>query len=108
MLIGEKCLNPDNVATGSPSQQPLGTDPDNYGWASGWSPNTICSTAWAPHIDTNEFDPTPRFGSAHISGFNAVFGDASTHYISYTVNGVIFDCMGNRQDQNPADMTSYY
>ena len=94
MIAGEKCLNPDNYVIGTP-------DSDDLGWASGWGPNTIASTAWAPHVDTNEFDPQPRFGSAHASGFNTVFADASGHFISYTIDPVLFDCLGNRQDQNP-------
>jgi prepilin-type N-terminal cleavage/methylation domain-containing protein len=121
MVVGEKFGNPDNYATGWPTGL-TPTPPtyyagvvtsDFYGWAGGWGPDTICSTAWTPHVDSTDPNPAleptmnPRFGSAHSSGFNSVFGDASTHFISYTIDPVLFDCLGNRQDQNPADVSKY-
>ncbi len=101
MIVGEKCLNSGNYTTGA-------TDYDDYGWATGWGQNTIRSTGYAPQHDANTegFDPQWSFGSAHSSGFNAVFADASCHFISYTIDPVLFDSLGNRQDQNPAVATA--
>jgi hypothetical protein len=109
MVVGEKYLNPDYYGTGYPNDvtQAGAASSDAVGWAGGWGPDTICSTAWTPMPDSNLYDPTinPRFGSAHTSGFNTVFADASTHYIAYNIDAVVFDCLGNRQDGNQADMT---
>ena len=117
MVVGEKFVYRDHISDGWPTTLTAGQGGSDYhGWAGGWGPDTICSTAWPPVPDISSDDPAapadptqnPRFGAAHSSGFNAVFGDASTHYISYNIDPVIFDCMGNRQDQNPADLTKYY
>jgi prepilin-type processing-associated H-X9-DG protein len=39
-----------------------------------------------------------RFGSAHPSGMNAVFGDGSVRFIRYSVNLTTFNLLGNRED----------
>ena len=38
------------------------------------------------------------FGSAHPSGVNAVFGDGSVHAISYDIDPLVFNLLGNSAD----------
>ena len=39
------------------------------------------------------------FGSAHISGLNAVYADASVHQISFNIDVPVFNALGTRNGQ---------
>ena len=59
---------------------------------------------WPPQPDS--FDPTGSvlhevYGSAHSSSFNASFCDGSTRRISYKVDQIVYQYMGNRKDGQP-------
>ena len=38
------------------------------------------------------------FGSAHADSFNAAFCDGSVQSISYTIDGAVHACFGDRHD----------
>ena len=43
-------------------------------------------------------DACYRFGSVHPGGFNAVFADGSVHVISYEIDPMLFNYLGDRMD----------
>ena len=96
IVLAEKCLNPDEYLSGAWH--------DDRGWTDGWDPDTMRSTTFAPHQDSNQIGDTGYlFGSAHSGGFNAVFADGSVRRISYSVDRNVFCCLGHRQDHMPID-----
>ncbi|MEM8946346.1 MAG: DUF1559 domain-containing protein [Planctomycetota bacterium] len=108
MLVGEKFVRPDLYEGGSGS--------DDRGWADGWDFDTLRSTCFEPLQDTiNQYtgnnDPEgirtdfPFFGSAHPGGFNTVFVDGSVHAISYDIDLITFNRLGDRRDGEIVDLT---
>jgi prepilin-type N-terminal cleavage/methylation domain-containing protein/prepilin-type processing-associated H-X9-DG protein len=106
MVIGEKWLEP--VGEGL-----VGTDVrggyldgdwhDDRGWSDGWDPDTLRCTICKVMAD-RDIPPEERrlagfrFGSAHSSGFNVGFADASVQWLNYDIDQEIFNRMGNRMD----------
>jgi len=115
MMIGEKFVRADWYEGGSWG--------DDRGWTDGWAPDIMRSTGIPPRSDsdgytyTNQFPDRPvsanvlesgkflvyNFGSAHPGGFNAVFADGSVHLLSYEIDVVLFNNLGDRQDGNVVD-----
>jgi prepilin-type N-terminal cleavage/methylation domain-containing protein len=90
MMLGEKCLRPDSYRVGYWC--------DDRGWTDGWDPDTLRSTTYRPKLDNDTEDPCYRFGSAHTSGFNAVFADGAVHAVSYEIDPLLFNYLGDRID----------
>lgn len=96
MLISEKQLNPGFYFEGDWH--------DAQGWIDGWSPDVIRYTGFTPHPDMDYGKSQNggwegyRFGSAHPSGINGLFGDGSVRVIRYTVDPKLFNWIGDRQD----------
>jgi prepilin-type processing-associated H-X9-DG protein len=59
---------------------------------------TFISSNTAPRQDTPGLMLEDAFGSAHASGFNAVFCDGSVHSISYQIDRTVHAQLGNRRD----------
>jgi prepilin-type N-terminal cleavage/methylation domain-containing protein len=111
LMLGEKLVNPMYYEGGSPS--------DDRGWSDGWDPDIMRCTCVAPKSDGSvvgtkvgkgayqfgEINDVYNFGSAHPSAFNAVFGDGSVHTISYDIDAVLFDRLGNRRDGEAVDLS---
>jgi prepilin-type N-terminal cleavage/methylation domain-containing protein len=105
MMIGEKFVRPDLYEGGSWS--------DDKGWSDGWDPDSMRSTCFMPLQDsltaTNDSiygaaTDVVNFGSAHPGGFHAVFADGSVHAVSYEVEPVLFDRLGDRHDEQIIDL----
>jgi prepilin-type N-terminal cleavage/methylation domain-containing protein len=97
LLVAEKFL--------IPSRYLQGDWHDDKGWADGWDPDvlryTICQVMRDREISSNSTDVRLsgfRFGSAHSSGMNAGFADASVRFLNYEIDQEIFNRMGNRMD----------
>jgi prepilin-type N-terminal cleavage/methylation domain-containing protein len=108
LVIGEKFLEP--VGEGLVGNDVRGGYldgewHDDRGWSDGWDPDTLRCTICRVMQD-RELPPGDqhrrlagfRFGSAHSSGFNAGFADASVQFLSYDIDQEIFNRMGNRMD----------
>ena len=95
-LVGEKYLMPENYDNGSdPADNEsiyLGCDWDYVRW-----------TENPPIRDTSAKLDTYRFGSAHPGGFNAVFCDGSVHGMSYSIDPLVHQYLGNRKDGQVID-----
>ncbi len=113
LLIGEKMIPPYNYNSDA-SPNFAG---DDRGWSDGWDFDIVRSTGFPPVRDVNYpnaayyASPGPLwnrpylFGSAHAHGVQFVFGDGSVHTISYEIDPVVFNNLGNRGDGNVIDMT---
>ncbi len=104
VMIAEKYIRYDLYPGGSPS--------DDRGWADGWDPDTMRSSAVPPLQDSGvnipftgdpakggNLDPaweTFVLGSAHTGGFNAVFADGSVHSINYDIDIYVLNSLGTR------------
>lgn len=99
MVIGEKFIPPSRYKSGDWC--------DDCGWSDGWDPDTLRSTTYIPMMDIEESSNKRcyRFGSAHPGGFNTVFADGSVHSISYDIDPIIFNYLGNRKDGEVIDDT---
>ena len=99
-MISEKCLKPENYAVGDWH--------DDRGWSDGWDPDIIRCTAAEIVPDTKYrktgTDVGYMFGSAHPGGVNALLADGSVRVIIYSVDRVMFDRLGNRQDGQPVTL----
>jgi prepilin-type processing-associated H-X9-DG protein len=96
LLIAEKQLNPNNYV--------FGDWHDDCGWADGWDPDIIRYTGFTPSSDSNYGRvgwEGYRFGSAHTGGMNGLMGDGSVRFISFNIDAVTFNFLGDRQDGRP-------
>jgi prepilin-type processing-associated H-X9-DG protein len=96
LMIAEKRL--------APSKYDTGDWHDDRGWTDGWDPDTFRSTSHPIGQDGDQLanedndDFGHRFGSAHSSGVNAVFGDGSVRQISYDIEQEVLNRLGHRSD----------
>jgi prepilin-type N-terminal cleavage/methylation domain-containing protein len=102
MLIGEKWLRVTTYRTGSWY--------DDRGWTDGWDPDIMRCTCVAPAADSDDADthrisPFPfKFGSAHAAGFNTCLADGSVRFLSFGVDLVVFNRLGDRRDGLPVEL----
>ncbi len=99
MMFGEKRLHPEKYLSGDWH--------DDSGWADGWDPDIIRSTGFPLQSDVSggvddEFGY--QFGGAHTGGMNAVFGDGAIHTLSFGIDPVLFNRLGDRRDGQTVDM----
>jgi len=72
---------------------------DNEGYAAGWDEDTIRRTDIPPEQDfSGDGTGGERFGSSHSATFNAAFADGATRGISYSVDPLVFKCLGDIRD----------
>ena len=102
IMVGEKYLNPDNYENGVDAADNenlyVGFDNDN-------ARSTHPTGAYPPRRDTRKLT-AHIFGSAHPSGWNVVLCDGSVRPLSYTIDKVPFQRLGNRADGLPVDMSN--
>jgi hypothetical protein len=115
LVISEKVVRFD-LYEGQPAPDPGGGGvSDDKGWADGWDPDSVRFTGVPPISDANQEicqNPNPAiqrtcigyegmipvlfFGSAHPVGVNAVYGDASAHFINFEIDHLVFNALGTR------------
>ncbi|MCC6491860.1 MAG: DUF1559 domain-containing protein [Pirellulales bacterium] len=118
LVISEKVVRTDLYEGGGVS--------DDKGWADGWDPDTVRFTGVPPISDgdqgvcwnsnsqiqwacigNGDLMPSMFFGSAHPSGINATFADASTHFISFEIDYLVFNSLGTREREEVVDMSGF-
>jgi prepilin-type N-terminal cleavage/methylation domain-containing protein len=91
---------------------------DDKGWADGWDPDSVRYAGVPPISDADQaicwsnnpaiqrtcigFEgsiPVLFFGSAHSSGVNATFADASTRFINFDIDYLVFHAMATRDGE---------
>ncbi len=111
-MLGEKYVRSDLYEGGGPS--------DDHGWSEGWDPDTIRSTCFQPHQDSDGFQfqslgaddifgpekDIVYFGSAHAGGFNGIYADGSVHTLRYDIDAVLFNALGTRAGGEVVDKNS--
>jgi prepilin-type N-terminal cleavage/methylation domain-containing protein len=98
LLVSEKRLNLTYLGLKQPD--------DNQGYTAGFNFDTMRKTSRPPLPDYRaQFgDGGGLFGSSHTGGLNAVFADASVHFIPYAVSKRTFSLLGSINDgQVPGD-----
>jgi hypothetical protein len=114
MVISEKVVRSDLYDGGGVS--------DDRGWSDGWDPDTVRFTGvppisdddreicWNPDnqikwtcIGNGDLAPAMFFGSAHTGGVNAVFADASGHFINFNVDYLVFNAFATRAQEESVD-----
>ncbi len=104
-FVGERFIDPQHYTDGTPAD-------DDQGWDTGIDHDTARWTNDDPYMQPYQDQsglmfPNVRFGSAHAAGFNVVLCDGSVHSISYTIDGRVHRCLGNRKDGQPIDMSKF-
>ncbi|MEM9353058.1 MAG: DUF1559 domain-containing protein [Planctomycetota bacterium] len=113
-LIGEKNIAPDaydGTGVKQTSGWSLGTNQSlyaGYDWDNhrvAWNPAIFDEAArefFQPMIDRDgsSGNPTRRFGSAHVAGWNMMFADGSVHQLSYEIDPLVHSYLATRFDEN--------
>jgi prepilin-type N-terminal cleavage/methylation domain-containing protein len=125
LVISEKLVRSDlyEGQTPPPPDDGGGQVSDDKGWADGWDPDSVRFTGVPPIGDDNgdicrhtnapirytcigqgNTFPVLFFGSAHNGGVNAVYADASGHFIRFDVDHLVFNALGTRAGEETLDM----
>ncbi|MDZ4657998.1 MAG: DUF1559 domain-containing protein [Bythopirellula sp.] len=126
MVISEKVVRFDlyEGQKPPPPDDAGGQVSDDRGWSDGWDPDSVRFAGLPPISDSDQgvcFNPAPAirgtcigiggtipvlfFGSAHPGGVNAVYADASAHFINFDVDYLIFNALGTRDNGEVLDMS---
>jgi prepilin-type N-terminal cleavage/methylation domain-containing protein len=100
ICIGEKWLDSKEYSTGSWH--------DDCGWSDGWDPDTVRYTGYPLCKDT-QTPPTQAgymFGGAHPAVSLALFGDGSVHSLSFTLDPIVLNRLGDCQDGATIDSSA--
>jgi prepilin-type N-terminal cleavage/methylation domain-containing protein len=114
LVISEKVVRSD-LYEGQEVADGGGGVSDNRGWADGWDPDSVRYTGVPPISDSDTaicHNATPSiqrtcigfegsipvlfFGSAHPAGVNAVYADASAHFLNFEIDYLVFNALGTR------------
>jgi prepilin-type N-terminal cleavage/methylation domain-containing protein/prepilin-type processing-associated H-X9-DG protein len=100
LLAGDKRLNLSGFGEDQPD--------DNEGYTAGFDEDTVRRTSVGPAPDCQgDCTGEKRFGSSHPGRFNVVFADGSVHGISYTIDPIVFQYLGNKSDGQVFDPSSF-
>ena len=95
-MIGEKYLNPDDYDSGTGYA-------DNENLYVGFDNDHSRSADYSPLRDRPGYSAITNFGSAHPTGWQAVFCDGSVHMLDYSMDLTIHRCLANRCDGQAFD-----
>ncbi len=99
-LVGEKYLEPQEYLTGTDSG-------DNEDALIGDNSDVSRGVYSPPLPDTPGYIAYVIFGSAHLNTFQAAMCDGSVHPISYSISPSIHTLLGNRQDGQPINWSTF-
>jgi hypothetical protein len=101
-LLGEKYVSVENYETGRDHG-------DDWSLYTGFQDDLYRSTNinWPPSHDRTmrAGGDEGRFGSPHDGGWHAAMCDGSVHFVSFEIDAVIHQRLGNRADGQPASVT---
>jgi len=96
LVVAEKRLNVAYLGRQEPD--------DSEGYTCGFEEDVMRYTDRPPVIDItidNGSNGGKRFGSSHVNGFQAVFGDGSVRALSYSIDAALFASLGHKSDGLP-------
>jgi prepilin-type processing-associated H-X9-DG protein len=100
LLLGEKYLSPTEYETatngGDNESMYIGDNADITRWT---GPNYL------PAQDRMGYSKYEIFGSSHPGNFNAALCDGSVRQISYSIDPIVYERLGNRRDGQVVDMS---
>lgn len=99
-MVGEKYLSPDRYLNGMDSS-------DNESMYAGDDCDTLCNSPYRPLQDTPSVFNQFCFGSPHPAGWNVCFCDGSVRLMSFTINPTTHPHLGDRDDGQPIDVTTF-
>lgn len=127
LVISEKLVRSDlyEGQVPPPPDDAAGQVSDDKGWADGWDPDSVRFSGLPPISDddtgtcrspTQAFRrmcigyggeiPAIFFGSAHSGGVNAVYADASGHFINFDIDHRVFNSLATRAGEETIDTTN--
>ena len=82
---------------------------DDVGYAGGFDNDVVRSTLQppAPDYSAPSGDGDWRFGSSHTGGFCIVLADGSVRFVSYSINPLTFQYLGNKADGQALSGTDF-
>lgn len=101
-LLGEKYMYPDDYTTG----MDYGDD-DSCLTGYSFVQHRLANATYPPTQDTPGAQIYYAFGSAHSGGLNMAMCDGSVHTISYSIDLVIHERLGARNDGMPIETTKF-
>lgn len=116
-MVGEKAINPENYegssignSGGDNEHMYMGANLDIHRLAArsdieGGTPVMLPPISDSDALRQN-IDPSDRWGSVHVSGFNMAFCDGSVHLINYAIDPEMHRRLGNRRDGESVDAGS--
>lgn len=69
-----------------------------------WNPDGSLGDSPPTQPDPNDVDLVGGFSSAHPGGANFVFGDGSVRFLSESIDRRVFQCLGNRADEEMVEV----
>jgi prepilin-type processing-associated H-X9-DG protein len=69
-----------------------------------WNPDGSTGSGPPTQPDPKNVNLVGGFGSAHGGGANFVFGDGSVRFLSETIDRRVFQCLGNRADEEMVEV----
>ncbi len=126
LVIAEKLVRSDlyDGQQPAPPDENAGRVSDDRGWTDGWDPDSVRFTGVPPLSDDDQSicrhsNPAFRqtcigfggsvpalfFGSAHPGGINAVYADASGHFLNFDIDHLIFNALGTRDGGEVVDLS---
>ena len=99
-MVGEKYLSPDRYLNGVDSS-------DNESMYVGDDRDTLCNSSYRPLQDTPSVFNQFCFGSPHPAGWNVCLCDGSVRLMNFTINPTTHLHLGDRNDGQPIDITTF-
>jgi prepilin-type N-terminal cleavage/methylation domain-containing protein len=99
LCIGEKRLNRSEYSSGAWH--------DDCGWSDGFDPDIVRNTGEPLQKDPQTGTTGYEFGGAHPAVSMALFGDGSIHNLSFNIDPIIFNNLGDCQDGKVIDSSNF-
>jgi prepilin-type processing-associated H-X9-DG protein len=100
MILADKRVSLQGMGSNQPD--------DNEGYTVGFDEDTVRRTNSPPQPDlTTEGTGNKLFGSSHPGKFNVLFADGSVHSVVYTIDPLVFSCLGNIADGQAIQATDF-
>jgi prepilin-type N-terminal cleavage/methylation domain-containing protein len=124
LVVSEKHVRSDlyagNLSENTTGAIVPGSYSDDRGWSDGWDPDVMRFAGTPPKADSDPWcfvrgsqqafcsgngREVLFFGAAHPAGMNAVFADASVHFLNYEIDGIVFNNLATRDGEETVNIS---